>query len=115
MLSSIPGAVIVGHAPSAAEAIAGILATTPNAIIVDLLLERGTGFEVLEMLAQQNDVTPVAIVLSNLALEGYRHQSTRLGAAHFFDKSTEIVQMFNLVSQLAKEHQRQHLPNGSRG
>jgi hypothetical protein len=27
-----------------------------------------------------------------------------LGAAYFFDKSTEIARMFRLITELAKEH-----------
>jgi chemotaxis response regulator CheB len=43
MLGSIPGVQLAGYSDNADEAIQEIVATTPDAIIVDLLLQSGTG------------------------------------------------------------------------
>jgi DNA-binding NarL/FixJ family response regulator len=89
MLSAIPGAQTVGHAPTARAAIAAIAAAKPDVVVLDIQLEEGSGFDVLRA------VRPAApqvhfYVLSNFAHEGYRRMAEKLGARGFFDKSQEI-------------------------
>ena len=105
MLSAIPGVEIVGQSERADEAIAQIVATAPNAIIVDLLLQSGTGYDVLEGVALQGKL-PLSIVLTNFTMAPHPGRAARLGAAYFFDKSTEISRMLRLIAELAKEHRR---------
>ena len=105
-LASLESVCVVGHSGRADDAIGEIASSTPDAIIVDLLLESGSGFDVLEALQHEAANAPVAIVLTNLAWTPYRERAARLGAAYFFDKSTEILHLFRLVSTLADTHQR---------
>lgn len=105
MLSAIPGVVIVGHAERADEAIAEIVSAAPDAIIVDLLLQSGTGYDVLEGVALQGKL-PLSIVLTNFTMAPHPGRAARLGAAYFFDKSTEISRMLRLIAELATEHRR---------
>jgi two-component system LytT family response regulator len=106
LLASLEDVCVVGHSGRADDAIEAIAGTAPDAVIVDLLLESGSGFDVLEALARVTAQPPMAIVLSNLAWTPYRERAARLGAAHFFDKSTEILHLFRLLSTLADEHRR---------
>ena len=110
MLGRIPGAYIVGQSGSADEAISEIAKHRPHAIIVDLMLQSGTGFEVLAAVATSASA-PLAIVLTNLTMAPHRDRAMSLGAAYFFDKSTEIVEMCREVGRLVEEHQK---PPGSR-
>jgi len=106
MLGSIPGVELAGYSDNADEAIKEIVTTAPDAIIVDLLLQSGTGYDVLEGVALQGGKLPLSIVLTNFSMSPHPGQAARLGAAYFFDKSTEISRMFRLITELAKEHRR---------
>ena len=83
------GASTVGHAEGAREAIDGILAARPDAVVLDLSLKEGNGFEVLRGVRK---LAPeiAFFVLTNHPMEGYRLSAERLGARGFFDKSTEF-------------------------
>ena len=102
-LGAIPGVAVAGHSDRADEAIEEIVKAAPDAIIVDLLLRNGTGYDVLEGVALRGKL-PLAIVLTNFTMAPHPGRAARLGAAYFFDKSTEISRMFHLIGDLAREH-----------
>jgi DNA-binding NarL/FixJ family response regulator len=89
MLAAIPGASVVGHAGDAEAAIRGIVETAAEVVVLDIQLERGSGFDVMRAL---NGHTPGVdfYVLTNFANDGYRKAAERLGARGFFDKSNEL-------------------------
>lgn len=89
MLAAIPGAQSVGHAPSAAAAIAGIEAARPDVVVLDIQLEQGSGFDVMRAVRPKQPRVGF-YVLTNFAHEGYRRMAEKLGARGFFDKSREI-------------------------
>ena len=89
MLGAIPGAETVGHAPTARGAIAGIEAARPDAVVLDIQLEEGTGFDVMRAVRPRQPQVRF-YVLTNFAHEGYRRMAEKLGARGFFDKSKEI-------------------------
>lgn len=111
MLSAIPGAAVIGHSEHAEGAIAEIVETEPDAIIVDLLLQSGTGYDVLEGVALRSAKLPLSIVLTNFTMAPHPGRAARLGAAYFFDKSSEIARMFRVITELVEEHQRRANPN----
>ena len=92
MLAAIPGLRAVGHASGAKEAIGAILAARPDAVVLDIHLAEGNGFDVLRGL-RAAAFAPAIYVLTNYPLEGYRQTAQRLGARGFFDKSNEIEQL----------------------
>jgi DNA-binding NarL/FixJ family response regulator len=83
------GATTVGHADGAREAIEGILAASPDAVVLDLSLKEGNGFDVLRAV-RKTAPGIVFYVLTNHPIEGFRAVAQRLGARGFFDKSTEF-------------------------
>jgi len=89
MLASIKGVYSVGHAAGADEAIHDIVELHPDAVVLDVRLAQGTGFDVLRALRQQAPEIAV-YMLSNFASEPYRRLAARLGAAGFFDKTTQF-------------------------
>jgi two-component system response regulator DevR len=92
MLGAIPGVQLVGHAAAAEQAIAGILAARPDAVVLDLHLETGTGFDVMKAL--RKSAPHIAVyVLTNFPSEPYRRKAERLGARGFFDKSGELFRL----------------------
>jgi DNA-binding NarL/FixJ family response regulator len=82
------GAITVGHAEGAQEAIRGIRAASPDAVVLDLHLKEGNGFDVLRALGKCSDIA--FYVLTNHPAEGYRASAERLGARGFYDKSSEF-------------------------
>ena len=106
LLEGVRGALIVGHSGRAEEAISQIAECKPDAIVADLMLESGTGFDVLEAVTRQDAHPPLTVVLTNFTMSHYRERAAHLGAAHFFAKSTDILKLLRLMSELAEEHRR---------
>ena len=89
LIASIPGSQTVGHAAGAQEALRGILAERPDAVVLDIHLSEGNGFDVLRGMRAAG-LAAAVYVLTNYPQEAYRRTAERLGAAGFFDKSSEF-------------------------
>jgi len=103
MLAAIEGVRTVGSAARADEAIREVLTLRPDAVLCDISLAQGTGFDVLRALHEQAPDVEV-YMLSNFATEPYRRIAARLGARDFFDKSTELERMRDAVAARAASH-----------
>jgi len=103
LVDSIDGARCTGYAETASAAIEGIRSLRPDAVILDLRLAEGNGFDVMRAL--RDDVPgPDFYVLSSFAAEPYRRLALRMGAAAFFDKVTELPAIRDLITQRAMRH-----------
>lgn len=100
LLASIGGAQSAGHATGADEAIRAILAQHPDAVVLDLRLAQGSGFDVLRAIHERAPEIEV-FMLSNFASEPYRRLAERLGAKCFFDKSTEFERVRDALAERA--------------
>jgi DNA-binding NarL/FixJ family response regulator len=92
-----PSMDIVGQAETPQACIAGILATRPDVVVLDVQLDGGQGLEVLKA------VRPAApgiafVVFSNNSGPAYRKRYLGAGAACFLDKSTEFDQLPRAVA-----------------
>jgi DNA-binding NarL/FixJ family response regulator len=95
------GARIVGNSGSAGTAIEDIEVLRPDVVIIDIGLREGSGFDVMRALFHANGTDgPARVVLTNHALEPYRKAAARWGAAHFFDKSSQIPEMLRILRRL---------------
>ncbi|TAN52623.1 MAG: response regulator [Betaproteobacteria bacterium] len=103
LLGSIEGAAAIGQASRAAEAIDGILATQPDAVVLDLRLADGSGFDVLRAVHERAPGIEL-YMLSNFAAEPYRRMAARLGARDFFDKSNEFQRVREVLAARAAQH-----------
>jgi len=103
LLGAIRGVRTVGSAGRADEAIREVLTLRPDAVLCDISLAQGTGFDVLRALHEQAPDVEV-YMLSNFATEPYRRIAARLGARDFFDKSTELERMRDAVAARAASH-----------
>jgi DNA-binding NarL/FixJ family response regulator len=100
MISSIPGAQAVAHADGADEAIRQILAVRPDAVVLDIHLKQGNGFDILRAVAKA--APEIAFyVLTNYPLESYRQRAERLGVRGFFDKSAEFERLREALASIA--------------
>src|SRR5262245_8197068 len=92
MLASMAGATTVGSASGADEAVCASLTQRPNAVVLDLNLARGSGFDVLRAVHEQAPDIEF-YVLSNFSAAPYRRRAAQLGARSFFDKTTEFERL----------------------
>jgi DNA-binding NarL/FixJ family response regulator len=95
-LGEIEGVMVVGDAATPKDAIAGILETLPDLVLLDYHLDGGTGIEVLR------GVRPVApgvvfVVLTQHDAPQLRRACLAAGASHVLDKSTEFGKIRQLV------------------
>jgi DNA-binding NarL/FixJ family response regulator len=104
MLGAIAGVTHVGRAVAAEEATRTILADRPDAVVLDLKLASGSGFDVLRAVQEQAPEIDV-YVLSNLTGEPYRRRAALLGAREFFDKTTEFERVQDLLAVRAAQIQ----------
>lgn len=102
---------VIGQSATAAVAGLEIVTLAPDVVVLDIALENGNGFDVLRAIAaQQGEVHPVVIVLSNYSSQRYRDEAQRLGAECFFDKNGEIVELLKTLVAMAQSTTRR---NGS--
>ena len=88
-LKTIEGVELVGSAATARDAEQAILAERPDAVLLDIRLAQGSGFDVLRFLRMSAPQIEV-YMFSNFAAPAYRQLAALLGARGFFDKTTEI-------------------------
>jgi len=99
LIAAIAGASVVGQASGAQEALRGILAARPDAVVLDIHLAEGNGFDVLRGL-RAAQFEPSVFVLTNYPTEAYRQTAVRLGARGFFDKSHDVDQLRQELGKL---------------
>ena len=89
--------VIVAHDGN--EAIAVLKKEKPNLVLLDIILPKISGFEVMEMMKKDPELqsAPV-VVISNLGQEGDVERSQSLGAAGYFIKAQLSIE--DLVSKI---------------
>jgi two-component system response regulator DevR len=98
LIAAVQGVELVGEAASAPDALQGIRSSRAEAVVLDLHLDGGSGFDVLRDLRQS--VPAVAVyVLTSFASETYRRAAQRLGARGFFDKASEIPLLLAVLSE----------------
>ena len=100
LVAALPRTRVVGQAADVREAISGILATKPDVVLLDISLEHGSGFDVLNAVHVREPGIDF-YMLSNFAAEPYRRHAERLGALEFFDKSTDFERVRDLLAQRA--------------
>jgi DNA-binding NarL/FixJ family response regulator len=87
---------VSGEAESAPKAIRMINTTHPDVVILDLEIEGGTGIDVLRKV-KKGKASPVVIMLTNYSSQPYRKGCFEAGADYFFDKSSELQDMCDVL------------------
>ena len=83
-----------------AEILAGALGT-PDLVIIDIFLRKGSGLGVLQDLAASAHECK-RVVLSNFATQDMRRKCLELGADKVFDKSNEIDALIGYCIRLSE-------------
>ena len=101
-ISSLDHVEVVGHAETETAALEALLHTPIDAVVLDLQLKQGHGFNVLKALRVPSDRPRVTVlVLTNFASSQYRGRSMEIGADYFFDKSREYDRLCDVLVELA--------------
>ena len=100
LMGEIDGAAVVGFADTPSDAIAGILNTRPDCVVLDYQLLGGTGVDVLHAVHPKAP-SVVFVVLTNHANPQYRRLCQEAGANWFLDKSTEFRKIKGVIAGLA--------------
>ena len=103
MLGRMGGVSVVGEAASAPEAIAGILRTRPDSVLLDLNLMGHTGLNVLRAVRVMAPEV-VFVVLTNHSEPQYRKVCADAGAAYFLDKSRDFEMVRDVIAEIAATH-----------
>jgi DNA-binding NarL/FixJ family response regulator len=99
LLAGVQDIEIVGEWDGA-DAVGTIRRLAPDAVILDLHLQLGNGFDILRDLKSEPGA-PVVIVLTNYPYPQYEKKARDSGADHFFDKSTEFDSVVDVLQSLA--------------
>jgi len=97
MLGTMSNVTIAGEACTASEAVAGIDATHPDVVLLDLNLRDSSGMDVLRAVNRKLPVASV-VVLTNHSEPQYRRACLKAGARYFLDKSSQFDCVRNVIS-----------------
>ncbi|HEY2863441.1 MAG TPA: response regulator [Casimicrobiaceae bacterium] len=98
------GAELVGHSDNAEQAIADLSRVEADLILVDVTLDSGSGFDVLEALQKSGKARAATkVVLTNHTAAEYGSLSYSLGATYFYEKDRDSWRVLELISRMAAE------------
>ena len=95
LLKDIEGIEIVGVAEDGIQAIKTFSETNPDLIILDLIIPKMNGIEVLKHIRIINDKV-IIIVLSNYNQTYFRKLCAELSADYFLDKSADFEKVYKI-------------------
>ena len=106
MLAETRGVELAGEAATVADAVARLPAGRPDAVLVDLRLPDGDGFEVIRA-AKALTPAPIVVVLTSYAYPQLEARGLAAGADWFLDKSTQFLRVPEILTSLPRmSHQR---------
>ena len=99
LIGSVPGVQVVGRAVNVPLGCERIRSLRPDVAILDVRLPQGSGFDILATI-KGSESSPVAIVMTGHADPEYEKRSRALGADFFFEKSTGLREMLQVIQLL---------------
>lgn len=104
-LVEIDGVSLAGHAETEREALQHLEHHAYDVLVLDIQLKQGNGMSLLQSLdrAHVRRADEVKVVFSNHVSPTYRKAGQQCGVAHFFDKSSELPLLCDLLERLARE------------
>lgn len=108
-LTMIPGVVVAGVSESEGDALSQLNALPCDVLIVDIQLKKGNGINLLRQISEKAKIAnTLKIICSNNATEIFRRVGRQYGVNHFFDKTSEFPQLFELLKSLSYANLEQH-------
>jgi DNA-binding NarL/FixJ family response regulator len=102
LLGGLPGVNVVGEAGSASEAVAGILRSHPDSVLLDLNLMGSTGLDVMRKVRPQAPEVAF-VVLTNHSEPQYRDACFEAGARYFLDKSQDLHKVPDVIQEIGRK------------
>jgi DNA-binding NarL/FixJ family response regulator len=107
LLGAIADVEIAGEAEDSEAALAGIVASGADIVVLDLRLADGNSLALIEALSRSHP-SIVKIVLTNHAARAFRDACKAAGADAFFDKTSELDAACRTVASFARAHRAPH-------
>ena len=104
MFSELKGIELIGQAQDPVDATESIRELKPDLVILDIRLRGGSGIDVLQDI-KQGHAAPIVMILTNFPYPQYRRKCADAGADFFFDKSTELDQIPEVLKKLIDNSQ----------
>lgn len=102
LLESEPDLEIVGEASTGTEAVALVVATRPDVVLMDIRMPDGDGLWATEQIAQRPELAGTHIVIvTTFELDEYVGRAIRAGASGFLVKDTEPVELIRAIHVVA--------------
>lgn len=101
MLANISDVEVIGHSGDESGAIKRIDALLPDAVILDISLQPGSGISVLEHVKKRHAGIKV-MVLTNYIDDFYVKRCASAGVDCFFDKTFQFAQVCEVFSKWAQ-------------
>jgi two-component system nitrate/nitrite response regulator NarL len=100
-IESLSGALVVGEAECEEMAIALILHSQPDLVLLDLQLAfNGSGLNVLQRLRREGFAGKI-FMMTNQVHDTYRRVARELGADRFYDKALDMARLIDDLSGMA--------------
>jgi DNA-binding NarL/FixJ family response regulator len=103
LIRRLPDVDLIDTVDTESEALSRITAATPDVLILDLHLRKGSGFGVLRSLSTGRRRRPKIIILTNFGLPEYRREAESFGIEAFLDKSRDYFRLPSLLTGFARE------------
>ena len=97
MLSEIDNIDVVEQARNTSEGYELYGTLKPDIIILDIRLPDESGISLLKKIKEEDSKITI-VMFTNYPYLAYRKRCTELGADYFFDKSTELQNLIDLIS-----------------
>lgn len=99
LLNELTGVELVGQAEDGMQGFEQVVKLKPDVAIIDVRMPRRTGIDLLRYVSKSSRELRV-IVLTNYPTPENRKKCFELGADYFFDKSSEIEKVINVLKDL---------------
>jgi DNA-binding NarL/FixJ family response regulator len=102
LLAHVRGVEVVDQVGTVEETGEALRRLRPDAVILDMQMPGGSGFDVLEGM-KKDRLTSTVIVLTNHPYAAYRKKCFQVGAKFFLDKSTEFEKVAEVLQELIRD------------
>jgi DNA-binding NarL/FixJ family response regulator len=113
MISGLSRIELAGEAESVAQALELIRRCHPEAVVLDIRLKDGNGFDVLRQVKHEPGA-PVVIMLTSFPSNKARQACRALGGDFFFDKATEFQKALEVLTDMELKRRKFIRPEGNR-
>ena len=113
MITGLPGIELAGEARSAVQALKLIRRCHPEAVVLDIRLQDGNGFDVLRQVKREPGA-PVVIMLTSFPSNKAWQTCRTLGGEFFFDKAIEFHKALEVLTAMEQKRRNSIQSGGNK-